>query len=62
MKNWFMTFVSDLKFLGREFRKEFLSPSVLKVDKNAPRGFDSSNDLVRPAEMKSSDTILSFRR
>lgn len=62
MKKWFMTFISDLKYLGREFRKEFLSAKVLEVDKNAPRGFDSSNDLVRPADMKNSNTILSFRR
>ncbi|ENU4835469.1 hypothetical protein [Enterobacter hormaechei] len=62
MKQWFMTFISDLKYLGREFRKEFLSAKVLEVDKNAPRGFDSSNDLVRPADMKNSNTILSFRR
>lgn len=63
MKNWLMTFISDLKFLGREFRNEFLSAKVLQVDKNMPADRPHiRTGLMRPADMKNSNTILSFRR
>lgn len=63
MKKWLRTFISDLSFLGKEFRKEFLDPSVLNDGNKASiRKFDPSNELVRPASVKNSNSILSYRR